>query len=88
MLPRHLRALLCQFFAARSIIEVSLRPLKLTEEAQLSSEKRTGKSLAAHVARSVTRPAAPVRYLAETAAIADRDLTMPKTGKVMLNGLA
>jgi hypothetical protein len=28
-----------QFFAARSIIEVSLRPLKLTEQAQLSLGK-------------------------------------------------
>jgi hypothetical protein len=63
---------------------MSLRPLKLTEQAQLSSGKRTGKSLAALVARSVTLPASPVRYLAETAATADRDLTMPKTGKALI----
>src|SRR5437899_12071179 len=36
---------------------------------------------------SVTLPASPVRYLPETAAIADRDLTMPKTGRVALGRL-
>jgi hypothetical protein len=32
----------------------------------------------------VTPPASPVRYLAKTAATADRDLTTPKTGGVVL----
>src|SRR6266542_912932 len=35
-------ALLSQFFAARSITEVSPRPVKLTGQAQLSLGKRTG----------------------------------------------
>jgi hypothetical protein len=71
----------CHFFATRSIIEVSLRPLKLTEQAQLCLGKRTGNGLAALIARSVARPASPVPYLAKTAAIADRDLTMPRRAK-------
>src|SRR5438477_9372976 len=36
----------------------------------------------------MTRPASPVRYLAKTAANADRDLTMPKTGRVVLETAA
>ena len=44
---RLLVALLRRFFAARSIIEVSLRPLKLTGQAQLCLGKRTGTRLAA-----------------------------------------
>jgi len=63
------RPLLRRFFAARSILEVPFRPLKLTEQALLSSGKRTGKNLAALASRSVTPPASPGRYLAKTAAI-------------------
>src|SRR5260221_708219 len=77
-------ALLGEFFAARSIIEVAPRPHKLTGQAQLCLGKRTGRSLAVLSMCKVTPPASPVRYLAETAAIADRDLTTPKTGGVVL----
>jgi hypothetical protein len=59
-------ALLRQFFAARSIIEVPFRPLRLTEQALLSVGKRTGKNLAALPTGNVTLPASPGRYLAET----------------------
>jgi hypothetical protein len=67
-------ALLRQFFAARSNIEVALRPHKLTGQGQLCSGKWTGKSLAVLSVGKVTLPASPVRYLAEIAVIADRDL--------------
>jgi hypothetical protein len=40
--------------------------------------KRTGNRLAAHFADGVTLPASPARYLAKTAAIADRDLLLPR----------
>src|SRR5262245_10243093 len=53
-------------------------------QAQPCLGKRTGKSVAALPTGKVTRPASPGRYLAEKAAIADRDLTMPKTGEVLL----
>jgi hypothetical protein len=75
-------ALLGQFFAARSIIEVALRSHRLAGRAHFCLGKRTGKSLAVLSICEVTPPASPVRYLAETAAIADRDLTTPKTGGV------
>ena len=42
--------------------------------------------LAALLLISATLPASPVRYLAETVAIADRDLLLPKTGRVVLAG--
>ncbi len=45
-------ALLRQFLTARSIIEAPLRPLKLTEQAQLCLGKRTGTRLAAVLAHA------------------------------------
>ncbi len=61
---------------------------KRSAQAQLSLGKRTGTRLAANLPRSVTRPASPGRYLAKTAAIADRDLLLPKTGRVVLGASA
>src|SRR6266542_345629 len=78
-------ALRRQFFAARSIIAAPFRPLKLTEQALLSFGKRTGNNLAALPSSNVTLPASPGRYLAETAAIADRDLTLPRSVGVALD---
>ena len=51
---------------------MSLRPLKLTGQAQLCLGKRTGTGLAAIFVRGAAPPASPGRYLAKTATIADR----------------
>jgi len=51
---------------------------KRSAQAQLCLGKRTGKSLAALRASGATLPASPGRYLADIAAIADRDLLLPR----------
>ncbi len=90
-------ARLRQTLAARSIVEVALRPLEPTGQAQLRSEKRTGTALRPVLTgrvnfaglagaggpktRRVTR-----RYWGDLLAIADRDLLLPKIVGVVLGG--
>jgi len=61
--PRFTEALLRQFLAARSIIEVALRPLKLTEQAHFCLGKRNGTALRRFRPAARISPASPERYV-------------------------
>jgi hypothetical protein len=76
-------ALLRQFLAARSIIDVAMTPRKLTGQAQSSigkPERRCHAALLTGRAKSAGL-AGSLRW--GCAAIADRDLLLPKTGGVV-----
>jgi len=79
-IPRSYRiALLPQTFAARSIIGAILKATQPDRTgATLLGKSGLALSLAAVPACGVMLPASPGRYLAKTAAMADRDLPMPK----------